>query len=322
MGSIAHQFAVKAETTYGTAVTVDRFLEFVTESLHREQNVAGSEGIRPGTRLGRGSTRRITRNWAEGTVNFEVATTKHGVFFEHLLGTVSSATVSTSTWVHTFSSASLLGKGLTLQKGVEKVDGTVQAFTYAGAKIRGINFSIDEDAILNMEVDFLARQEVTSTSLATGSYTAPTVFHYAQGTVLKDDVALANIRRFDLNIQNNLVQRFNMGNSGLSAEPINRPMDTVSGTLELEFNNLTDFHTAFATDASLDLDFKFETTGEVIEGTWTSLLTIALDDARFEGDTPQVDDLDIVVVSVPFTAWDPTSGSGVTIVYRTADTGP
>jgi hypothetical protein len=140
--------------------------------------------------------------------------------------------------------------------------------------------------------------------------------------VLKDDVAIANIRSFNVAIVNNLIQRFNMGNSGLSSEPINRPMDTVSGTLELEFADVTTFYNAFAADTSLDLDFQFTTTGEVIEGTWTSQLTILLEDARFEGETPQVDDLDIVVVSVPFSAWDPASGSGVSIVYRTADTAP
>ena len=322
MGSIAHQFALKAETTYGTAVTVDRFMEFKSESLHREQNVAGSEGIRPGVRLGKGATRRITRNWAEGTVNFEAASTKQGILYNHLLGSVSSATVSTLTWVHTYSSSSLIGKGLTLQKGVELVDGTVQAFTYPGSKVRGIEFSIDEDAILNLAVDFLAKQEVTSTALATGSYAAPVVFHYAQGSVLKGGVALANIRRFSVNIVNNLIQRFNMGNSGLSAEPLNRPMDTVTGTLDLEFNNLTDFYNAFAADTSVVLDFTFDTTGEVVEGTWTNRLNINLADARFVGETPQVDDLDIVVVSVPFEACDPTSGSGVTIVQRTADTAP
>lgn len=323
MGSINHQFGFKEETTYGTAVTVDRFLEFTSENLLRQQNIGGSEGIRPGTRLGRGSTRRITRNWAEGTVNFEVAQAGFGKFFEHLLGTVSTTqpdvTNSSTVYLHTFTPATLTGKGLTIQKGVEKNDGTVQAFTYPGSKIRSVDLSNDQDGVLQMAVDFLSKQEVTSTALASSSYTAPTVFHYGQGTIKKDGTALANVRSLNsLNIVNNLIPRFNMGNDGLMSEPLNRPRDTAGGNLAIEFANLTDFHTAFAEDTSLQL--VTEWIGDTISDDETYIFRVTLEDVRFVGETPTVSDESIVVTTVPFEAYD--SGDSIKIEYQTTDATP
>lgn len=324
MGSINHQFGYKQETTYGTAVTVDTFVEFTSESLRRQQNIGGSDGIRPGTRFGRGSTRRITRNWAEGTVNFEVATEKFGSFFKVGLGAVSTgqpeATNSNTVYLHTFTPGTLTGKSLTLQKGVEANDGSVDAFTYPGSKIQALDFSLDPDGVLQLAVDFLARQEVTSTALASASYTAPDVFHYAQGAVLVDDVTNANVISFSsVRYANNFPtdRLFKLGNSGLMSEPLNRPRDVISGNLRIEFADLSQFYNAFAADTSVEIRLDF--IGDLIDNTYANELKITIADCRFEGETPQVSDTDVVVVDVPFTAWDPTSGNAFTIEYQNTE---
>lgn len=330
MGAIKHQFGFAEEVTYGTAVTPARFLEFTSEGLQRNQNIGGSDGIRPGTRYGRGSTRRITRQWAEGNVQFEVATAGFGLFFEQLLGTVATTQPdipnSPTVYLHTFTptaagASDTAAPSLTLQKGVEKNDGTVQAFTYPGSKVRGVNFTNDQDGVLLADIDFLCKQELTATALATASYTAPTVFHYAQGAVKVDASTVANVRSVgSVNIANNLVPRFNMGNNGLMQKPINRPFDLVGGNFSIEFANLTDYYNAFAADTSVEIVLEY--VGDVITDNETSLLRITLADGRFEGVTPTITDTDIVVSSVPFSAWDPASGAAVTIEYQTTDTTP
>jgi hypothetical protein len=324
VGAINHQFAYKQETTYGTAVVVDTFLEFTSETLRRRQNIGGSDGIRPSTRLGRGSTRRITRNWAEGTVNFEVATEKFGRLFKVGLGAVSTAqpeeTNSPTVYLHTFTPGTLTGKSLTLQKGVEANDGTVFAFTYPGSKISGFGFSQDPDGVLQMATDFLARQEVSSTALATANYSAPDVFHYAQGTVLIDDVTNSNVISFSsVRYQNNfpIDRLFKLGNAGLMAEPLNRPRDTLGGTLRIEFEDRDDFYEAFAADTSVEIRLDFE--GDAIDDTYNNLLKLTIADARFTGETPQIPNTDVIVVDVPFTAWDPASGDAFTIEYQNTE---
>ncbi len=331
MGAIKHQFGLAEESTYGTIVSPTRFLEFTPpESLERRHNVAGGAGIRPGSRYGRGSTRRITRQWAEGTVNFEVPTVGFGVFFEQLLGEVAlsqpDAVNSPTVWLHTYTptaagDSDTAATSLTLQKGLEKNDGTVQAFTYQGARVRGINFSNDQDGLLMAAVDFLAQAETTATGLATASYTAPKGFTYSQGAVKVDAATIANVRSVpSLNIANNLVPRFNMGNSGLSDRPLNRPLDTVTGNFQVEFANLTDFYNAYAADTSVEIVLEY--VGDVITDDETELLRITLADGRFLGETPKIADTDIVVATVPFGAFDPSSGDAVTIEYQTTDTAP
>lgn len=325
MGDIAHQLGLAEETTWGTVVTPTRFLEFTTESLEKRNTIAASNGIRSGRRYG-GQGRRITRHDAGGSVGFEIATTGFGVLFEHLLGTAVTAqpdaTGSPTVYEHTFTPGDLTGKSLTVQKGVEKPDQTVQAFTYPGSKVVSADFSIDQDGLLMGTLAFDAEQEETSTALATASYTTPTVFTYSEGSLEVDDVVKANVRSVgSLQIINNLlVQRFFLGNSGTKSEPINVPFDTISGSLDVEFQNTTDFYDLFAADTSAKLELVF--VGEAIDATYDYEFHVTLADVRFEGETPKIGGPELVYQSVPFVGLDPTTGDAVTVLYRTTDSTP
>lgn len=324
MGALAHQLGFKAESTWGTAVTVDRFMEFVSESLGHRQNIGGSDGIRPGTRFGRGSTRRITRKWADGQIDFEVPTAGFGLFLHHLLGAVATTNPETGVYLHTITPGTLIGKGITLQKGVEKVDGTVQSFTYAGSKIKSADFSNDQDGVLRCAIDWDARSEVTATALATASYTAPRLFHYAQGAISVAGSALANVRTLNsLQIVNNLdTERYHMGNNGFKSQPINRPRDEISGSIDVEFADLAQYN-QFIGDTSFELVLTY-TDDLLIGATQFPYIEFTLADTRFEGETPNVDGLEDfpVVVTLPFSAWDPNSGNAITIEYQSADSAP
>ncbi len=326
MGAIEHQLGWKAETTWGTPVTPDRFVEFTAESLGFRKATAGSDGIRPGTKYGRGSTRRLVHKWADGTTQHEVATTGYGLVFHHLLGTAAApVTVEVGVTLHTFSPGSLVGKGITVQKGVEKVDGTVQPFTYEGGKLKSAEFSNGQDEVLKMTLDWDFQQELTATALATASYTAPTVFHYAQGTLKFAGATVANVRSLgSLKIVNNLdTERFFLGNAGLKGEQLNRPRDTIDGNVEVEFADLTTSHNRFTADTSFILVLEY--IGDVLIGaTQFPKLTITLNDTRLEGDTPVISGQDAFPVrtTVPFSAWDPAAGNAVEIAYQTTDALP
>lgn len=321
MGDIGHQFGFKEEVTYGTAVTVDRFVEFVSESLERENTIAVSNGIRSGRRYG-GQGRRIARESAAGTVTFEVARTGFGLFFEQLLGDVSSVNTVGTVWTHTFTPGSILDKSMTLQKGVEKPDGTVQAFTYPGAKVQAIDFSVAQDGLLMMAVDFDAQRELDDVALAAASYTTPVVFTYSEGAVKKNDVTVASVRSVpSLRIANNLnTERFFLGNTGLKEQPLNQPFDEISGTLDVEFRNLTDFYDLFQADTSFELTLLFD--GGNIEGAHDYTLQITIADARVEGETPKMTGPEYVFQTIPFVGLDHATLDAVEIVYKTTDTTP
>ncbi len=323
MGAVNHQLGFAEETTWATAVTPDRFVEFTSESLERRQQVAVSEGIREGRRI-RGAGRRITRNDAGGTVNFEVATSGFGLFFEHLLGAVSTVEDEVGVaWTHTFTPGTLTGKGLTLQKGVDTPSGTVEPFTYPGAKIVSGVFSIDQDGLLMLALTFDAEQEETATALATASYTTPTIFTYSEGSLEVDDVVKANVRSVgSLSYTNNLqTDRYFLGSSGLKGEPINTPFDDLAGNLDVEFQNTTDFYDLFAADTAAKLELIF--TGDNLPGSSTpAKLAITIADVRFEGETPKIGGPELVFPSIPFVGVDPTSGDAIEIAYTTSDENP
>lgn len=323
MGDIGHQFGFKEEVTYGTAVTVDRFVEFVSETMERTNTYATSNGIRTGRRYG-GSGRRIAREAAAGTVTFEVARTGFGLFFKHLLGAVSSVNTVGTVWTHTFTPGTILNKSLTIQKGVEKPDGTVQAFTYPGSKVVAAEFSVDQDGLLMMAVDFDSRQEVDGTALASATYPAgyPVVFTYSEGAIQKNDVTVASVRSLpSLRIANNLdVERFKLGNTGLKDQPLNHPFDEISGTLDVEFQNLTDFYDLFQADTSFELTMLFE--GAVIESTHKYTIKITVADCRVEGETPKMGGPEYVFQTIPFVGIDHATLPAVEIIYKTTDAAP
>lgn len=322
MGDINHQFGIGEEASWATAVTPTRFLEFTSESLERRQNIASSNGIKSGRRYG-GQGRRITRNDAGGTVNFEIANAGFGLLFKHLLGTVATSTLVTgAAYSHVFTPASLTGTSLTLQKGVQEPDGTVQAFTYPGSKVLSADFSIDQDGLLLGAFEFDSYKEDTATSLATASYATPTIFTYQEGALKIDSTTKANVRSVgSLKVMNNLLtQRYFLGTSGLKSEQTNVPFDAITGNLDVEFQNTTDFYDLFAADTSAQLDLVF--TGDLITTGQNYTLTFTIADVRFEGETPKVGGPELVYQSVPFVGLDPSSGDAVTITYHTSDATP
>ena len=325
MGDIGHQMGFAEELNYGVAVTPTRFLEFTTESLERRATIVTSAGIRAGRRYG-GAGRRTTREDAAGSMTFEVARQGFGLFFEHLLGDAASAQPnagsSPTVWEHTFTPGTLIGKSLTLQKGVDTEDGTVEPFTYPGTKIVSADFSNDQDGLLMVTLEFDAREEETSTALATATYTDPVPFTYAEGTVQVDDVTMAAVRSVSsLRIQNNFNrQRFFLGSGGLKSEPINTPFDTLGGRLDVEFQDPADFYDLFVGDTAAKLELYY--VGGIIEDAYTYELHFTLNNVRFEGETPKVTGPELVYQNIPFVGLDHASLDAITILYRTNDTAP
>lgn len=321
MGDIAHQLGFKAETTWGTPVVVDRFLEFTSETLERRQNTAVSNGIKSGRRYG-GNGRRITRFDAGGTINMEIATKGFGLWFHYLLGAVSTVNTVGTVYTHTFTPGTLLTKSMTIQKGIEKPDGTVQPFTYEGCKVLSMDLSNDQDGLLMGAFEIDAQQEVTGTALASASYTAPTVFSYAEGLVKKDGATMASVRSVgSLKIANNLLtDRYFLGSLGQKAEQTNVPFDEISGNLDVEFQNLTDTYNTFAADTACILILKY--TGGIIEGAHNFDLQITINNCRFEGETPKVSGPELVYQNVPFVGLDHATLAAVEIIYKTTDVLP
>lgn len=324
MASQVMQLGAKAETTFGTPVTVDRFYEFLGgESLERQQTVIMPDGLRPSIRTKLGANRRkLVRQWGAGSIPMEVATTGFGLWFKQALG---GATVSqygaNAVYLHTYTPGDLGGKSLTIQKGVmEWTTGAPsgQAFTFHGCKVIDWEFAISQEGFLNFTVGVDAEDVDDTTVLAAASYDDLKNFNFKQGVLTVDGSTASGITDATLRGTNALeTERFFLGGSGLKEEPVENGYRELSGDISAEFRSVADFYNAFEADTSKAVVLTFE--GDAITGTFTEQLTITLHDVRFEGETPKVSGPEPSVQSIPLTAWEQTDGDSITVTYRTSD---
>jgi hypothetical protein len=315
------QLGIVAETTYGMPVTVDRFLEFLPgESLERQQMVINSQGLRPGLKSRLGPRRARTKQWGAGTVQLEVATQDFGLLFLHMLGGGSVTQTDTGTFTHIYQPESLLGKSLTVQKGVEKTTTeTAQAFTFHGTKITEWEFSISQDGFLLLQLGTDSEDVDTSTALASASLPVIRNLAFHEGTISVDDTPIGGVSQATMRGTNPLnTERWFLTGSRLKEEPLENGFREYGGNLTAEFRGLAEFYNAFAQDTALDVKLLF--VGDTLSGTHTEALTIQYHDVRFTGETPKVSGPEPAVQNAPFEAFEDNAGDSVTITYVTADT--
>lgn len=321
----SHQLGTAEESTYGTFEAPDRFVEILPgESLDRVNTTINANALRAGNRVRPGIRRILTRHEGSGSFGLEVASTGFGRFFEHMLGSVDSTQPdvggSPLVWEHVFSPGAL-PTGLTIQKGVEKADGTVQAFSFLGSKITDWAMAVGLDEILTLELGIDSQSVDTSEALASASYTDTNLFHFAQGDILVDTASVGCVTGFTLAGKNGLkLDRFCLGNAGSKDEPYSDDFVEITGTINAEFQNLTDFYNLFAGDTAARLDLDF--TGIVIENAFEEALEIVLYDVRFEGEVPKITGPEPAVMDLPFTAFVNAAGKSIEMLYRTTDITP
>lgn len=237
---IGGQVGFAAESTYGTGVTVTRFLEFNNESLKADVRQIMSYG------LGRGRFMRTGRNksyvaGATGSIELPVMTKGMNLLFKHALGSHTAAQQnSTSEYKHTstIDAVGLVGLSLTTQVGRPDVGATVRPFTYEGCKIVGWELKNDLDGQLMFMADLDAETEVTGTSLETASYaSSDEAFYFSQATVTLNSTAFKT-RSISIKGANALAtdRRF-LG--GSKAEPLPNGESTITVSLDPEFESLT-----------------------------------------------------------------------------------
>jgi hypothetical protein len=316
---ISGQLGVKAESVYGTPVTVDRFYEFVSESIKNDIVQLESRGIGRGRFLRSDRIRTPYIRGAAGAVELEVLNKDFGLLFQHMLGE-NTVTGASANKTHTCQpdAAALLGKSLTLQVGRPDIAGTVQPFTYEGVKVTSWELKCAVDEILHLVLDLDAENCLTGTALASAVYTATTEpFVFTQGAVTVGGAA-TKVKNFSLKGDNGLAtdRRF-LGNSKL--EPLAAAEMVVDGQLECEFGDLTAYAAWLAgTQAALVLTF---TSGTIIPTTAVPFsLTITIPKIVYTGETPNVGGPGILQQARPFKALYDGTNPICKLEYITSDT--
>lgn len=320
------QLGFKKETSWNTPVTVDRFAEFNTEGLKLVPKRTESAGLRNGQRVMR-SDRYVPWNLgAAGPISAEVLTKGFGLWFQLLLGAVSTSSVTDSVYTHTCTLANLKGLSQTLQINKPLYPGdSDQAFTYSGCKITTGKLSNSIDGLLMLELGIDAAQYLTSTALAAASYpTSTQPFSWAGGLVTVGG-SNYDITDIEISIDNQLkTDATYIRNSTVKKEPQEQKLRTIGWKMTSDFDSLTQHDRWASLVAANNIAQIVATwTGPVLAGSTTyPTVTVTIPAARFDGDDPTVGGPDpLTQVPTGVGLYDGTN-SPITIAYGTTDSTP
>lgn len=310
--AIAAQLGFKAEAAYGShAGSLDHWLPILPpEGLQKKVERIVSKAIRAGRYMA------DTNDWAAGgetvggPLNFELYDRSCTLLFVHALG--SASVTGSNPYTHTISPGTLTGKSLTFQVGKPMTNGTVTPHNSVGAKIRQWTLSGKAGEFCKLSLDILARNEETSTALQAANYTsglAPMTFIGASVSV--GGTTETGVRDFTLTGTNQFVERPQVG-SAYNLEPLEGEVRSIEGTINLEYSSTTDYtrYTA-GTEAAIVIN--------IARGSNSVKITL---NARFDGETPTVQDAGVLMLPLKFVADASTDPSCITIVAVNGDSAP
>jgi Phage tail tube protein len=327
MSGFLGQLGVKAEATYNTGVTVDRFFEFNSESIAVEVGRVESTGLRAGTRAMRSDRRVPYIMGASGSVDIDVLSKGFGFWLDQALGTVATTgPAETTVYTHTGTVGSLTGKFFTAQVGVPQVGGsTITPKTATGGKVKSFELSCATGEALKFSADLDFANIEHSTSLATASYPeSAELLTFVGGSVTVGGTSVA-VKKFSVKVDNGLAtdRRF-LRASATKKEPVEAGVRKIDVELGLDFESTAHQDrilsaTAAGAQAAVVLTCAGLTT---IGSTLKPTVTVTIPVVMFDGDTPTVGGPDMVEQTVKGVGLYDGTNSPLTIAYKTLDTTP
>jgi len=318
---IGSWLGIKKESVFGTAVTVDRFYEFNSESTKFNKNTVVGQGLRSGGLVPRANRRVVTTKSSEGDFEIDLPTRGLGLLLSLATGSVPTGTLADGAYSYDFVPEDMVSDSFTTQVAVPQYGGTLTYKTLPGCKISSFELSVGAGEIAKGKFTIdgvnLTTGSTTSATPAYSNFATTNLFHFAQGSITDNvSTTYANIKDFTLSIDNTLkTDRFNLGAAGLKSEQIINGFRAITGKVTAEFTN-TVLLDKFIADTTAGLKLTF--TGGTI-GTTTELLAITLPACKFDGDVPMVSGPGTIDVSFSFTVYDNGTDAPFYIYYRTLD---
>jgi hypothetical protein len=324
---LGSQWGAKKETTWGTAVTVDKFFEYESESLSLDQSYVDSLGLRAGRTFGSSARTKKTTRSAGGDTTVIFPQKLGGFFLDLMVSPTITPVIATGT---AYNSTFLIGasvptKSATLQINKPTTAGVDTAFTYPGSVLVGAQFSMATGGLLTAQFTWMCKDETTpgttpaGAALATATYVAGNDVWPHQEMLLTYAGGAAPVTAVNWTwTQPYADGRYFLDGSATRAKPIPNGLATVTGTMTSEYFDQT-FYAAFRSGAFAAL--VCTATGTVaISGSEFPTFTNTFSAIQIRGDSPQVGDADLVTMSVPFVAKDDGVATAPWVsVYKSTD---
>lgn len=199
------KFQIGLESGFGTAITPDVQLEFLSESLHQVNTSVESEAL-----VGAVTTPfySVVGKKVEGDVSIEVHPDKIADILYAALGVEADPTeVNTGVYSHAFTAVS---GGNSLPSLTAVVDKKADIFTYSGLKVDSFSLETDPGSLLTSTVSMIGQKELLTGELQTLSVSTinPWDFNHMKiyfgeaGSVATTNIDVAT--SFSMNYANNL----------------------------------------------------------------------------------------------------------------------
>ena len=312
------------ESVYGTAVARTRWFEFLDESFNFVKNVKQGVGLRVGSRVARSGSRVVASAEGSGDLTIEAVTKGLGLLWQLGLGSGTSTLVSAGLYQQVFTLGDAMPSA-TIQKGIPRADGTVDAYTFTGCMVESLTIDCPNADNVKVKTSWNAKDMTTATAYTAPSYaTGPSVFTFAHGAVYSGALTaptatalgsaatpVASIRSGSITIKHNLkTDRYNCGGGGRKEKPF-AGIREISGSLVAEYADAA-FRDAIVNDTSMTLVKTFTAGLDVLQ--------IVIPDVRFDGDIVKAS-TDLAMQDIKWTGLDGlTAAQPIWIVCRTADT--
>lgn len=312
------------ESVYGTAVARTRWFEFLDESFNFVKNVKQGVGLRVGSRVARSGRRVVASAEGSGDLTIEAVTKGLGLLWQLGLGSGTSTLVSAGLYQQVFTLGDVMPSA-TIQKGIPRADGTVDAYTFTGCMVESLTIDCPNADNVKVKTSWNAKDMTTATAYTAPSYaTGPSVFTFAHGAVYSGALTaptatalgsaatpVASIRSGSITIKHNLkTDRYNCGGGGRKEKPF-AGIREISGSLVAEYADAA-FRDAIVNDTSMTLVKTFTAGADVLQ--------IVIPDVRFDGDIVKAS-ADNAMQDIKWTGLDGlTAAQPIWIVCRTADT--
>lgn len=329
---------------YGAENTVTRwYLIDAGEGFQLKKNIDQSEALN-GTRFRLSKRRVLTTQEAQGHFTTDLANTGMGLMFQ--LALASAASVIAASPPAFGASLQLFVPGTTLvgfsanfQKAApETPSGTIYPLSYPGSKITDLEITNTVNKIAKLAVTVDCQNEDPAPAYAAVTFPTPGVFSFNQASVLTGGTVTTTngyctiaggaapvgvVSDISIKISNKFnVARFNTGAS-VKNEPVENAFADITGSVEIEFANSTDYYTTMAADTTTSLQLIW--TGTNITGSTPFKLSVLLPAIKWEAPaSPVAASTDVIKIKVPFTALN-DAGVGATtdpviqINYQSSD---
>lgn len=324
---IETQLGTKDETTYGTAVTVDRFIPFLSESIQPETFRTRTPGLRAGKRTARTDEYVAGITGYAGSIEVPVESLGFGVWLKRALGAVSTSGPTGGAYQHVgVIDPDVCVPSFTMQvnRAFAPCAVTDQAFTWEGCQVSSWELNVSVDEVVKFSAEIIAEDGTTGTALAAASYPAAEPLAWSKASLTVGGTSVP-VTSFSLKCNNNLkTDRHYLQNSARRSEAARDDFPEVTVEFEADFSSLTQYNrfvaeTAAGTRAALV--FAATSVTAITTGVFPGV-SISLPAVDFTELSVAVEGTEMLMQSITGTVLDNGTDQPISFTYTSADVTP